>query len=76
MAEVTYYVALSFVATEEGIAAGEPTECFNPVAVVSNRYEDHGARSSGLDRVDPGVWCDHPGRGAPGARQWAGRSVR
>ncbi len=35
MAEVTYYVALPFVATDEGIAAGEPTECFNPVAVVA-----------------------------------------
>ena len=34
MAEVTYYVALPFVADEDGIAAGEPTECFNPVAVV------------------------------------------
>jgi hypothetical protein len=34
MAEVTYYVALPFVATDEGIAAGEPTECFNPLAVI------------------------------------------
>jgi hypothetical protein len=34
MAEVTYYVALPFVATDDGIAAGEPIECFNPVAVV------------------------------------------
>ncbi len=34
MAEVTYYVALPFVATDEGIAAGEPTECFNPPAVI------------------------------------------
>jgi hypothetical protein len=34
MTEVTYFVALPFVATEEGIAAGEPTECFDPVAVV------------------------------------------
>jgi hypothetical protein len=34
MAEVTYYVALPFVTTDEGIAAGEPTECFNPIAVV------------------------------------------
>jgi hypothetical protein len=30
MAEVSYYVALPFVVTDEGIAAGEPTECFNP----------------------------------------------
>ena len=34
MAEVTYYVALPFVATDDGIAAGEPTECFNLNAAV------------------------------------------
>ena len=34
MAEVTYYVALPFVAADDGIAAGEPTECFNPNAAV------------------------------------------
>jgi hypothetical protein len=34
MAEVTYFVALPFIATDDGVAAGEPMECFNPVAVV------------------------------------------
>jgi hypothetical protein len=34
MAEVTYFVALPFVASHDGVAAGEPMECFNPVAVV------------------------------------------
>src|SRR6266436_3657692 len=34
MADVTYFVALPFVAADDGIAAGEPTECFNPTAVV------------------------------------------
>jgi hypothetical protein len=34
MPEVTYYVALPFVAADDGVAAGEPTECFNPSAVV------------------------------------------
>jgi hypothetical protein len=34
MAEVSYYVALPFVASDDGVAAGEPTECFNPTAVV------------------------------------------
>jgi hypothetical protein len=34
MAEVTYYVALPFVAADDGIAAGKPTECFNPAAVA------------------------------------------
>ena len=28
MAEVTCYVALPFIVSDEGIAAGEPTECF------------------------------------------------
>jgi hypothetical protein len=36
---------------------------------VCNRYEDRGAHSLGWDRLVPGVWCDHPGRGAPGARE-------
>jgi hypothetical protein len=46
MAEVTYFVALPFIATDDGIAAGEPTECFNPNAAVMRaealaRKEDH-----------------------------------
>jgi hypothetical protein len=34
MAEVTYFVALPFIAADDGVAAGEPTECFNSTAVV------------------------------------------
>lgn len=34
MVEVTYFVALPFVAADDGIAAGEPTECPIPIAVV------------------------------------------
>jgi hypothetical protein len=34
VAEVTYYVALPFVASDDGVAAGEATECFNPNAAV------------------------------------------
>ena len=34
MFEVTYYVALPFVATENGIAPGEAVECFNPNSAV------------------------------------------
>lgn len=34
MAEVKYYVALPFVASDDGVAASEPTECLNPNAVV------------------------------------------
>jgi hypothetical protein len=34
MPEITYYVALPFVASDDGIAHGEPVECFNPNAAV------------------------------------------
>lgn len=34
MAEVTYYGALPFVLSDDGVAAGEPTDCFNPNAAV------------------------------------------
>jgi hypothetical protein len=32
--EVTYYVALPFIVGDDGVAVGEPAECFNPTAVV------------------------------------------
>jgi len=34
MAEVTYFVALPFVTSDDGPAAGEPVECLNPNAAV------------------------------------------
>ncbi len=34
MSEVTYYVALPFVASDEGIAPGEAVECINPNSAV------------------------------------------
>jgi hypothetical protein len=34
MSEVTYYVALPFVVADDGVALGEPVECFNPNAAV------------------------------------------
>ncbi|KIZ36209.1 MULTISPECIES: hypothetical protein [Rhodopseudomonas] len=34
MADVTYYVALPFVASDDGMAPGEPTECVNPTAAI------------------------------------------
>jgi hypothetical protein len=40
MAEVTYYVALPFVASDDGVAACEPTECFNPIAADSSEVEN------------------------------------
>jgi hypothetical protein len=57
-------------------ARAPPDLAQNALERIVNRYEDHGARSSGSDCFGPVVWCDHPGQGAPGARQWAGRSVR
>jgi hypothetical protein len=35
MAEVTYFVALPFIATDDGVAPGEAVECFNPNAAVT-----------------------------------------
>jgi hypothetical protein len=34
MAEVTYYVALPFVASDDGVAAGEAVECTSQVAAL------------------------------------------
>jgi hypothetical protein len=44
MAEVTYYVALPFVVGDDGVAAGEPTECLNPNAAVM--------RAEALSRIE------------------------
>jgi len=35
MADITYYIALPFFASDDGIAAGEPVECLNLLAVVA-----------------------------------------
>ena len=37
MAEVTYYVGLPFIVTDDRVAAGEPTECFNPNAASRDK---------------------------------------
>ena len=34
MTEETYFVALPFIATDEGVAPGQPVECFNANAAV------------------------------------------
>lgn len=34
MADVTYYVALPFVASDDGVAAGEAAECQSPHAAM------------------------------------------
>jgi hypothetical protein len=35
MTQVTYFVALPFIAVDDGVAPGEAVECFNPTAVVT-----------------------------------------
>jgi hypothetical protein len=44
---VTYYVALPFVAGEEGIAAGQPQECPNEGAAIR--------RAEAMSRQEPNV---------------------
>jgi hypothetical protein len=34
MADITYFVALPFVAADDGVAAGEPVECLSASAAV------------------------------------------
>ena len=34
MTDVTYFVALPFVAADDGVAPGEAVECFNPNAAI------------------------------------------
>jgi hypothetical protein len=49
MSEVTYYVALPFVLSDDGVAAGEATECFSanaavmPAEVLSRKPDHAGA---------------------------------
>jgi hypothetical protein len=55
MAEVTYYVALPFIASDDGVAAGEPSE-INPNAAVmraepSRARRAQSARSRSVARV-------------------------
>jgi hypothetical protein len=45
MAEVTYFVALPFFASDGGVAAGEPTECFNPNAAVMRAEAFHAGKT-------------------------------
>ena len=59
MAEVTYYVALPFIASGDGVAAGEPTECFKYNAAVM-RAE---ARSRCAVRANPSAARSKPRRG-------------
>lgn len=59
MTEVTYYVALPFVAGNDSAVVGEPTECFNSVAAVMRaealaRKEGHvGAVAFSVPAIPP-----------------------
>ena len=65
MAEVTYFVALPFIAAEDGVAPGEPTECFNPTAVIiraealSRKPSWPPPRYLSFSRVIPNRWRRH-----------------
>jgi hypothetical protein len=59
MSEVTYYVALPFVPSDDGIAPGEAIECFNPNAAMmtgGNRSLQNGFRA----RVPHLTGLNHP----------------
>jgi hypothetical protein len=47
---VAYFVALPFIAGDDGVAAGEPTECLSPTAVVM--------RAEALSRRDTSALWD------------------
>jgi len=51
MPEVTYYVALPFVASDDGIAPGEAVKCFNPNAAVMRAEALRGVRRR--SRIQP-----------------------
>jgi hypothetical protein len=55
MSEVTYYVALPFVPSDDGIAAGEAVECFSANAAVM--------RVEALSRASPATSARWPSRG-------------
>jgi hypothetical protein len=61
MAEVTYYVALPFVAADDGIAADEPAECFNPNAAVIAPRRYRARKVSRCRRIQP-HWRSRYGR--------------
>lgn len=72
MSEVTYYVALPFVAADDGIAAGEAVECFNPNAAVTKAEAFTKARHRRRRRVQP-----HRGSGKrPLQRRHADQEIR
>jgi len=64
MAEVTYYVALPFVAADDGVAVGEAVECFNPNAAVMraealSRKPGHVGAEDGDDHTTAGAFRSH-----------------
>jgi len=46
MTDVTYFVALPFIAADDGIALGEAVECFNPNAAIIRRSSPSEPRSA------------------------------
>jgi hypothetical protein len=64
MSEVTYYVALPFVAAEDGIAPGEALECFNPSAVVMRAETLRGSLATSARSPSAGREIPRPGTSA------------
>ena len=50
---MTYYVALPFVASEDGIAPADAVECFNPNAAVMRACWSIRRRASSLAQLEP-----------------------
>jgi hypothetical protein len=50
MSEITYYVALPFVPSEDGIAPAEPVECFNPNKAAVAEFKPS-ERSLGIENA-------------------------
>ena len=56
---MTYFVALRFIARDDGVAAGEPIECLSPAAVVM--------RAEALNLDIPALWHSAGGEIRPRA---------
>jgi len=54
MADTNYFVALPFVAADDGVAPGEPVECLSARAAILSRGISLAARGDRrIDRIQP-----------------------
>ncbi|MCK1541600.1 hypothetical protein IVB12_06300 [Bradyrhizobium sp. 179] len=76
MSEVTYYVALPFVFSDDGVAAGEAAECLSANAAVnsmSETFADSLRNFRGLDEAPGAFKRFHCGNLIVGGRRPASR---